>query len=120
MMKVGMIFLFLAGLDYLFQRWQHRKELMMTQQEVKEEYKEREGSPLIKSRIRSLQREMSRKRMIEDVKTADVIVTNPTHYAIALKYKPGEMHGAEDCRERSRVCRGQDKRGRFQIQGACY
>ena len=92
MMKVGMIFLFLAGLDYLFQRWQHRKELMMTQQEVKEEYKEREGSPLIKSRIRSLQREMSRKRMMEDVKTADVIVTNPTHYAIALKYKPGEMH----------------------------
>jgi flagellar biosynthetic protein FlhB len=91
MMKVGMIFLFIAGLDYLFQRWQHKKDLMMTQQEVKEEYKEREGSPLIKSRIRSLQREMARSRMIEDVKTADVIVTNPTHYAIALKYKPGEM-----------------------------
>jgi flagellar biosynthetic protein FlhB len=91
MMKVGMIFLFIAGLDYLFQRWQHRKDLMMTQQEVKEEYKEREGSPLIKSRIRSLQREMARRRMIEDVKTADVIVTNPTTYAIALKYKPGEM-----------------------------
>ncbi len=90
-MKVGVIFLFVAGLDYLFQRWQHRKDLMMTQQEVKEEYKEREGSPLIKSRIRSLQREMARRRMIEDVKTADVIVTNPTHYAIALKYKPGEM-----------------------------
>jgi flagellar biosynthetic protein FlhB len=90
-MKVGMFFLFIAGLDYLFQRWQHKKELMMTQQEVKEEYKEREGSQLIKSRIRSLQREMARSRMIEDVKTADVIVTNPTHYAIALKYKPGEM-----------------------------
>jgi flagellar biosynthesis protein FlhB len=91
MMKVGMAFLFIAGLDYLFQRWQHNKELMMTLQEVKEEYKEREGSPLIKSRIRSLQREMARSRMIEDVKTADVIVTNPTHYAIALKYRPGEM-----------------------------
>jgi flagellar biosynthesis protein FlhB len=90
-MKVGMIFLFIAGLDYLFQKWQHNKELMMTMQEVKEEAKEREGSPLIKSRIRSLQREMSRRRMIEDVKTADVIVTNPTHYAIALKYKAGEM-----------------------------
>ena len=90
-MKVGFIFLFIAGLDYLFQRWQHRKDLMMTQQEVKEEYKEREGSPLVKSRIRSLQREMARRRMVEDVKTADVIVTNPTHYAIALKYKPGEM-----------------------------
>jgi flagellar biosynthetic protein FlhB len=91
MMKVGMIFLFIAGLDYLYQKWQHRKDLMMTQQEVKEEYKEREGNPLIKSRIRSLQREMARTRMIEDVKTADVIVTNPTHYAIALKYKQGEM-----------------------------
>lgn len=90
-MKVGMIFLFVAGLDYFYQKWQHKKDLMMTQQEVKEEYKEREGSPLIKSRIRSLQREMARSRMIEDVKTADVIVTNPTHYAIALKYKPGEM-----------------------------
>ena len=90
-LKVSVFLLFLAGLDYLFQRWQHRKELMMTQQEVKEEYKEREGSPLIKSRIRSLQREMSRRRMIEDVKTADVIVTNPTTFAVALKYNPGTM-----------------------------
>jgi flagellar biosynthetic protein FlhB len=90
-MKVGIFFLFVAGLDYLFQKWQHRKDLMMTQQEVKEEYKDREGNPLIKSRIRSLQREMARRRMIEDVKTADVIVTNPTTYAVALKYAAGEM-----------------------------
>ncbi|MCX5813502.1 MAG: flagellar biosynthesis protein FlhB [Proteobacteria bacterium] len=90
-LKVSIVLLFLAGLDYLFQRWQHRKELMMTQQEVKEEYKDREGNPLIKSRIRSLQREMSRRRMIEDVKTADVIITNPTTFAVALKYNPKEM-----------------------------
>jgi flagellar biosynthesis protein FlhB len=90
-LKVSIILLFIAGLDYLFQWWQHRKDLMMTQQEVKEEYKEREGNPLIKSRIRSIQREAARSRMIEDVKTADVIVTNPTTFAVALMYKPKEM-----------------------------
>jgi flagellar biosynthetic protein FlhB len=90
-LRVSIILLFLAGLDFLFQKWQHRKDLMMTQQEVKEEYKNREGNPLVKSRIRSLQREMSRRRMIEDVKTADVIITNPTTFAVALKYNPKEM-----------------------------
>jgi len=89
--KVGIIFLFIAALDFLFQKWQHKKDLMMTHQEVKEEFKEREGNPLIKSRIRSLQREMARRRMIEDVKTADVIITNPTHFAIGLKYQFGIM-----------------------------
>jgi flagellar biosynthesis protein FlhB len=90
-LKIGVTFLFVAGLDFLFQKWQFKKDLMMTQQEVKEEYKDREGNPLVKSRIRSLQREMSRRRMIEDVKSADVIVTNPTHFAIGLKYTAGEM-----------------------------
>jgi flagellar biosynthesis protein FlhB len=90
-LKVGIIFLFIAGLDFLYQKWQYRKDLMMTQQEVKEEYKEREGNPLVKSRIRSLQRDMARRRMIEDVKVADVVVTNPTHFAIALKYQAKEM-----------------------------
>ena len=90
-LKVGFIFLFIAGLDYLVQRWQYRKDLMMTQQEVKEELKEREGNPLVKSRIRSLQREMARRRMIEDVKKADVIVTNPTTFAVALSYTINEM-----------------------------
>ncbi|OPY83742.1 MAG: Flagellar biosynthetic protein FlhB [Syntrophorhabdus sp. PtaU1.Bin153] len=90
-LKVGVAFLVMAALDLLFQKWQHKHDLMMTQQEVKEEAKEREGNPLIKSRIRSLQREMARRRMIEDVKTADVVVTNPTRLAIALKYLPGQM-----------------------------
>lgn len=90
-LKVSIVLLFIAGLDFLFQWWQHRKDLMMTHQEIKEEYKEREGNPLIKSRIRSIQREIARKRMIEDVKTADVVVTNPTTFAVALTYKAGKM-----------------------------
>lgn len=90
-LKVGLTFLVIAALDFFFQKWQHKHDLMMTQQEIKEESKEREGNPLVKSRIRSLQREMARRRMIEDVKTADVVVTNPTRLAIALKYLPGQM-----------------------------
>ena len=94
-MKVGFFFLFIAGLDFLYQKWQYKKDLMMTFQEVKEEGKERDGNPQIKGRIRSLQREMARRRMIEDVKTADVIVTNPTTFAVALKYKSGQMPAPE-------------------------
>jgi flagellar biosynthesis protein FlhB len=90
-LKVGAVFLFVAGLDYLRQRWQQNKDLMMTMQEVKEEAKEREGNPLVKSRIRSIQREMARRRMIEDVKTADFIVTNPTTFAVAIRYTATEM-----------------------------
>ena len=89
--KVGALFLFVAGLDYLRQRWQQKKDLMMTQQEVKEEVKEREGNPLVRARIRSLQREMARRRMMEDVKKADLVVTNPTSFAIAIMYVAVEM-----------------------------
>jgi len=89
--KIGIVFLFLAALDFAYQKWDYRKSMMMTRQEVKEEHKEREGNPLVKSRIRNLQREMARHRMMEDVKTADVIVTNPTHFAVALKYSAHEM-----------------------------
>jgi flagellar biosynthetic protein FlhB len=89
--KITMAFAFLAGADFLFQKWQNRKDLMMTRQEVIEEYKEREGNPLIKGRLKSLQREIARRRMMEDVKNADVIVTNPTHYAVAISYKIKEM-----------------------------
>lgn len=89
--KVGLVFLFIAVLDLAYQKWDFKKSMMMTMQEVKEESKEREGNPLIKSRIRTLQREMSRRRMMDDVKTADVIVTNPTHFAVALKYTAHQM-----------------------------
>ncbi len=90
-LKVGFYALFIAGLDFMYQKWQHKKDLMMTFQEVKEEGKERDGNPQVKSRIRSLQRQMSRSRMMDDVKTADVIVTNPTTFAVALKYQAGVM-----------------------------
>ncbi len=89
--KLGVIFLFLAGVDYLFQRWQFMRNMKMTKQEVTEEMKEREGNPLIRSRIRALQREFARRRMLEDAKKADVVVTNPTSFAVALKYMVKEM-----------------------------
>jgi flagellar biosynthetic protein FlhB len=82
----------MAILDYGFQRWQHEKRLRMTLQEVKEERKESEGNPQIKARVRSIMREMARKRMMEEVPRADVIVTNPTHLAVALRYRREEMH----------------------------
>jgi flagellar biosynthetic protein FlhB len=81
----------LAALDYGFQRWSYEKSLRMTKREVQEEYKQTEGDPLIKSRIRSVQRELARKRMMAEVPKADVIVTNPTHLAVALRYNREEM-----------------------------
>ena len=76
----------LAILDYLYQKWEFEKNLKMTKQEVKDEFKQTEGDPKVKSRIRSIQREMARKRMMEEVPKADVVITNPTHLAIALRY----------------------------------
>jgi flagellar biosynthetic protein FlhB len=78
--------LVIAGADYFYQRWDLEKKMMMTKQEVKEEHKQREGDPMIKSRIRRIQREMASKRMMADVPTADVVITNPTHIAVVLKY----------------------------------
>jgi flagellar biosynthetic protein FlhB len=81
----------LAILDYAFQRWQYEKNLRMTMQEIKDERKESEGDPQIRARIRSIMREMARKRMMEDVPKADVVVTNPTHLAVALRYRRQDM-----------------------------
>ncbi|MBO9668428.1 MAG: flagellar biosynthesis protein FlhB [Bdellovibrio sp.] len=83
---VGGVMLVLAGADYFYQRWDLEKKMMMTKQEVKEEHKQREGDPMIKSRIRRIQREMASKRMMADVPKADVVITNPTHIAVVLKY----------------------------------
>ncbi|MBF0505293.1 MAG: flagellar biosynthesis protein FlhB [Nitrospirae bacterium] len=80
-----------AVADYAYQRWKFLRDLRMTKQEVKEEHKEMEGDPRIKARIRSLQREMARKRMMQEVPKADVVITNPTHYAVALKYDSASM-----------------------------
>jgi flagellar biosynthetic protein FlhB len=76
----------IAAVDVPFQLWQHARDLRMTRQEVREEYKESEGSPETRGRIREAQRALARGRMLHDVPKADVIVTNPTHYAVALRY----------------------------------
>lgn len=80
-----------AALDFAYQKFRYHKSLMMTKQEVKQEHKQREGDPLLKARVRSLQREMARKRMMQEVPKADVVVTNPTHYAVALRYDGEKM-----------------------------
>ena len=84
----GAAYLVLALADYLWQLWQHEKGLKMTLAEVKREMKQNEGDPAIKQRRRSLGRSMARRRMFKDVPTADVVVTNPTHIAVALRYDP--------------------------------
>ncbi|MGZ8373638.1 MAG: flagellar biosynthesis protein FlhB [Nitrospira sp.] len=81
----------LAGFDYFYQRYEWERSLRMSKEEVKEEHKSAEGDPLIKGRVRTLQRELTRKRMMAAVKTADVVVTNPTHLAVALKYDTTTM-----------------------------
>jgi len=81
----------MALIDVPFQLWQHKKDLKMTQQEVRDELKQTEGKPEVKGRIRQMQREMAQRRMMQEVPKADVIVTNPTHYAVALRYKQDEM-----------------------------
>lgn len=90
-LNMSLLFLFIAGLDFLFQKWQYLRDLMMTRQELKEEIKEREGNPLVKARIRSLQRDLARRRMIEEVKQADVVITNPSTFAVALRYVALQM-----------------------------
>lgn len=93
-----MSFMFIAGglvviaaLDAPYQMWQHAKKLMMSRQELKQEAKESDGSPEIKAKVRQQQREMARRRMMSEVPTADVVVTNPTHFAVALKYSETGM-----------------------------
>ena len=83
--------LVLAVVDYTFQRWHHEKDLRMTKQEIKEEMKNTEGDPKIKARIRSIQQELSRNRMMSMVPDATVIITNPTHISVALKYDSNDM-----------------------------
>ncbi|HQG30519.1 MAG TPA: flagellar biosynthesis protein FlhB [Deltaproteobacteria bacterium] len=85
------VFIVIALADYMFQKWQHTKDLMMTKEELKEEFKHTEGNPIIKSRIRSIQFHMARQRMMKEVPKADVVITNPTHLAVALKYERGKM-----------------------------
>ena len=91
MLLVTLIFIVIALMDLLYQRFEHTKGLRMTKQEVKDEQKQMEGDPMVKGRIRQIQREMAQRRMMEEVPKADVVITNPTHFAVALLYKQGEM-----------------------------
>ncbi len=90
-LKSALIIVLLAALDYAFQRWQFMKKMRMTKQELKEEAKMTEGDPHVKGRIRSIQMEMARKRMMADVPEADVVITNPTRLAVALRYDSQSM-----------------------------
>jgi flagellar biosynthetic protein FlhB len=88
LLSISLSVIVIAAFDYFFQWWDMEKQMMMSKKELKEELKNREVDPMIKSRIRRLQREMSNRRMMQKVPEADVIITNPTHIAVALKYGP--------------------------------
>jgi flagellar biosynthetic protein FlhB len=90
-MAVAVILLFLSILDYLYQKYDFEKNIRMSKQDIKDEYKKTEGDPLIKSKIKERQRQMAMRRMMQDVPKADVIITNPTHFAIAIKYDAETM-----------------------------
>jgi len=91
MIGILMVLMVIAGIDLAYQRFEHHKKMRMSKQEIKDEYKQSEGDPKIKGRLRQLRAEKARKRMMQAVPQADVVITNPTHYAIALKYDPKTM-----------------------------
>ena len=86
--QIAIAYAVLAAADYMYQRWDYERGMRMTKQEVKEEYKQMEGDPKIKGKIKEMQRRMAQSRMMQQVPQADVVIRNPTHYAVALRYKP--------------------------------
>lgn len=88
-LKILIGYIIIAILDYAFQRWDYERSMMMTRQEVREELKQTEGDPLLRARIRTMQREVARRRMMEEVPKAEVVITNPTEIAVAIAYEPG-------------------------------
>ena len=91
LLLIGLSLVLIAAIDIPFQIQQHKKQLKMTKQEVKDELKDREGKPEVKARIRQLQRDVSQRRMLQDVEQADVIITNPEHFSVAVRYQPDQM-----------------------------
>jgi flagellar biosynthetic protein FlhB len=89
--RCAMAMILLVALDYAFQKWEFEKKIKMSKKEIKDEFKTTEGDPLVKSRIRSIQMQMARKRMMQAVPEADVVITNPTSVATALKYDSALM-----------------------------
>ncbi|MFC7392565.1 flagellar biosynthesis protein FlhB [Scopulibacillus cellulosilyticus] len=90
-LAASIFLIFLGALDYAYQRFDFEKSIRMSKQDIKDEYKKTEGDPLIKSKIKERQRQMAARRMMQEVPGADVIITNPTHFAVALKYEDGKM-----------------------------
>ncbi|HYE93257.1 MAG TPA: EscU/YscU/HrcU family type III secretion system export apparatus switch protein [Terriglobales bacterium] len=90
-LRIGLAFLGLAAADYAWQWWQHEKSLRMTKQEVKQESREQDGNPQLRSRLRAIHRQMASRRMMAEVRKADVVVRNPTHFAVALRYDAARM-----------------------------
>lgn len=101
--RSAILLFILAVSDYAYQRWEYERGLRMTKQEVKEEMKQAEGDPLTKSRVRSIQREMAARRMMQEVPKADVIITNPTHIAVALKYDMNSDAAPKVCAKGARL-----------------
>ncbi|MCL1884593.1 MAG: flagellar biosynthesis protein FlhB [Defluviitaleaceae bacterium] len=93
-LSVGLLYIFIAVLDYSYTKWKHEKDIRMSKHEVKEEWKQQEGNPQVKQKIKQKMREVSMRRMMQNVPDADVIITNPTHYAVALKYDMMGLGGA--------------------------
>jgi len=87
----SLVLLCVSMLDWMYQKFDYEKNLKMSKQDIKDEYKNSEGDPLIKSKIKQRQREMAMRRMMSEIPSADVVITNPTHYAIALKYDEENM-----------------------------
>jgi flagellar biosynthetic protein FlhB len=100
--KVGIVFIVIGIIDYLYQWYEYEKSLKMSKYDIKQEYKQIEGDPHIKSRQRQIQREVAMRRMMAEVPKADVVITNPTHFAVALKYDSKSMSAPEV------VAKGQD------------
>jgi flagellar biosynthetic protein FlhB len=90
-MKVGLVFIIIGIVDYIFQWYEHEKSLKMSKYEIKQEYKQTEGDPQLKSRQRRIQRDIAMQRMMAEVPKADVVITNPTHFAVVLKYEASKM-----------------------------
>lgn len=88
LLTAGLCYLVVAAVDYAYQLWQHEKGLRMTKEEIKQEMKQSEGDPMLKARMRSVGRQLARRQMFRDVPTADVVIANPTHIAIAIRYDP--------------------------------
>ncbi|OBZ18369.1 flagellar biosynthesis protein FlhB [Bacillus sp. FJAT-27264] len=101
-LKIGAVLMVMAFFDYMYQKYEHEKSLKMSKQDIKDEYKKMEGDPLIKGKIRERQRRMAMQRMMQEVPKADVIITNPTHFAVALKYDGSMMEAPQI------IAKGQD------------